>query len=79
MASLREAAFENSDRHLITQALDQFYGTQPDDRTLKLLGRVTWDSAQDDPRRGREPDKQPCFENPGLFGTAFAVALTLTM
>jgi uncharacterized protein (DUF1810 family) len=34
----REAAFENSDRHLFTQALDQFYGGQPDDRTLKLLG-----------------------------------------
>jgi uncharacterized protein (DUF1810 family) len=37
--AFREAAFENSDRHLFTQALDQFYGGgQPDDRTLKLLG-----------------------------------------
>ena len=34
----REAALENSDRFLFTQALDQFYGGQPDDCTLKLLG-----------------------------------------
>jgi len=40
---------------------------------------VTWDSAQDDPRRRREPDKQPCFETLGLFGTAFAAAFPLTM
>ena len=33
----REAASNNSDRLLFTEALDQFYGGQPDRRTLKLL------------------------------------------
>jgi uncharacterized protein (DUF1810 family) len=34
----REAASNNSDRLLFTEALDQFYGGQPDRRTLELLG-----------------------------------------
>ncbi len=33
----REAAFQDSDRILFGNALDQFYHGQPDDRTLKLL------------------------------------------
>ena len=33
----REAASENSDRALFSKALDQFYRSQPDDRTLALL------------------------------------------
>lgn len=33
----REAATENSDRVLFTKALEQFYRSQPDDRTLELL------------------------------------------
>ncbi len=33
----REAASDNSDRILLTEALDQFYGGQPDRRTLELL------------------------------------------
>jgi uncharacterized protein (DUF1810 family) len=33
----REAATEDSDRILFTKALDQFYGGQPDSRTLELL------------------------------------------
>ena len=32
-----EAATENSDRVLFKQALDQFYGGQPDHRTIELL------------------------------------------
>jgi uncharacterized protein (DUF1810 family) len=34
----REAASDNSDRFLFTEALDQFYGGRPDRRTLELLG-----------------------------------------
>jgi hypothetical protein len=34
---------------------------------------------KDDPRRRREPDKQPCFETLGLLGTALAAVLALTM
>jgi uncharacterized protein (DUF1810 family) len=34
----REAASDNSDRLLFTEALGQFYGGQPDRRTLELLG-----------------------------------------
>jgi uncharacterized protein (DUF1810 family) len=33
----REAASENSDRALFTDALEQFYRGQPDSRTLELL------------------------------------------
>jgi len=33
----REAAADHSDRALFTQALDEFYGGQPDDTTLALL------------------------------------------
>jgi len=33
----REAASENSDRTLFTDALEQFYRGQPDSRTLELL------------------------------------------
>lgn len=33
----QEAAFEDSDRALFTQALDQFYGGQSDETTLALL------------------------------------------
>jgi uncharacterized protein (DUF1810 family) len=33
----REAATENSDRVLFIKALEQFYRSQPDDRTLELL------------------------------------------
>ncbi len=33
----REAASEDSDRELFTNALDQFYEGQPDERTLALL------------------------------------------
>lgn len=33
----REAASDHSDRALFTQALDEFYGGQPDDATLALL------------------------------------------
>jgi uncharacterized protein (DUF1810 family) len=38
LALFREAAFNNSDRLLFTEALDQFCGGQPDRRTLELLG-----------------------------------------
>jgi uncharacterized protein (DUF1810 family) len=34
----REAATENSDRALFTEALNQFYRGEGDDRTLELLG-----------------------------------------
>jgi uncharacterized protein (DUF1810 family) len=34
----REAASDNSDRLLFTEALDHFYGGQSDRRTLELLG-----------------------------------------
>jgi uncharacterized protein (DUF1810 family) len=34
----REATSNNSGRLLFTEALDQFYGGQPDRRTLELLG-----------------------------------------
>ena len=34
----RQAAFEDSDRMLFTEALDQFYDGKPDPRTLDLLG-----------------------------------------
>jgi uncharacterized protein (DUF1810 family) len=33
----RQAAFEDSDRMLFTEALDQFYDGKPDPRTLDLL------------------------------------------
>jgi len=33
----RQAAFEDSDRILFTEALDQFYDGKPDRRTLDLL------------------------------------------
>ena len=33
-----QAASENSDHMLFTEALDQFYGGEPDPRTLDLLG-----------------------------------------
>jgi len=33
----REAATDNSDHLLFTEALDQFYRGQADDRTLELL------------------------------------------
>ena len=33
----RQAAFEDSDRMLFTEALDQFYDGNPDPRTLELL------------------------------------------
>jgi uncharacterized protein (DUF1810 family) len=33
----REAASDESDRALFTEALDQFYGGEPDRRTLELL------------------------------------------
>ena len=32
-----QAASDNSDRMLFTEALDQFYGGEPDPRTLELL------------------------------------------
>jgi uncharacterized protein (DUF1810 family) len=34
----RQAASDNSDRMLFTEALDQFYRGEPDRRTLELLG-----------------------------------------
>ena len=34
----RQAAAQNSARVLFTEALDQFYPGEPDDRTLELLG-----------------------------------------
>jgi uncharacterized protein (DUF1810 family) len=34
----REAATENSDRALFTEALNQFYRGEADGRTLELLG-----------------------------------------
>jgi uncharacterized protein (DUF1810 family) len=33
----REAASEKSDRELFTAGLDQFYGGEPDPRTLQIL------------------------------------------
>jgi len=35
-----QAASDNSDRMLFTEALDQFYGGEPDPRTLELLRSV---------------------------------------
>jgi uncharacterized protein (DUF1810 family) len=37
LALFRQAAFEDSDRILFTEALDQFYDGKPDPRTLDLL------------------------------------------
>src|SRR5215472_8657415 len=38
LTPVRHAAFEDSDRMLFTEALDQFYDGNPDPRTLELLG-----------------------------------------
>ena len=40
-----EAAIDNSDRSLFKEALDQFYGGEPDPRTLALLRPMGTDAA----------------------------------
>ena len=40
-----EAAIDNSDRLLFKEALDQFYGGEPDPGTLKLLRQMVTDAA----------------------------------